>query len=338
MKTIFSGIQPSGIPTIGNYIGAMKQFVQLQEEYECFFCIVDEHAITVPQDRIKLRQQILQLASLYLAVGIDPDKATIFIQSEVAAHAEAAWIVQCNTSLGELERMTQFKDKSQKTGAASVSAGLLTYPPLMVADIILYNTNLVPVGDDQKQHLELTRDFVERFNSRYAAKNQELLVLPEVKIPEKNAGGRIMSLQDPTKKMSKSDTNTKGFISMLDEPNIIRKKIRSAVTDSSGKIEYDVENKPGVSNLLVIYSSLTDLTIDEIVAKYQDSGYAEFKNDLAEVVVATLEPIQERYKELLTSEELQSILDLGAMEAAKVADKTLRKMKNAVGLGRKPRR
>lgn len=339
MKTIFSGIQPSGIPTIGNYIGAMQQFVQLQDDYNCFFCIVDEHAITVPQDRLKLRQQILQLASLYLAVGLDPKKATIFIQSEVSAHAEAAWIVQCNTSLGELERMTQFKDKSQKVGSTSVSAGLLTYPPLMVADIVLYNADLVPVGEDQKQHLELTRDFVERFNSRYAENpNQPLLVLPEVKIPDKNAGGRVMSLQDPTKKMSKSDTNSKGFISMLDEPNVIRKKIRSAVTDSSGKIEYDVENKPGVSNLLVIYSSLSDFTIDELVEKYADAGYAEFKNDLAEVVVATLEPIQNRYNELLVSEELQTILDEGAVEASKVANKTLRKMKNAVGLGRKTKR
>lgn len=336
MKTIFSGIQPSGIPTIGNYIGAMKQFVQLQNDYHCFFCIVDEHAITVPQDRLKLRKQILQLASLYLAVGIDPEKATVFIQSEVSAHTEAAWIVQCNTSLGELERMTQFKDKSQKVGATSVSAGLLTYPPLMVADIILYNTDLVPVGEDQKQHLELTRDFVERFNSRYAENvNQPLLVLPEVKIPDKNAGGRVMSLQDPTKKMSKSDSNSKGFISMLDEPNIIRKKIRSAVTDSSGKIKYDVENKPGISNLLVIYSSFSDFTIDELVKKYADTGYAEFKNDLAEVVVSTLEPIQARYRELLESDDLQTILDNGAIEASKVANKTLRKMKNAVGLGRK---
>ncbi|MGX4687559.1 tryptophan--tRNA ligase [Vagococcus sp. JNUCC 83] len=339
MKTIFSGIQPSGIPTIGNYIGAMKQFVQLQDNYHCFFCIVDEHAITVPQDRLKLRQQILQLASLYLAVGIDPKKSTVFIQSEVPAHAEAAWIVQCNTSLGELERMTQFKDKSQKVGSTSVSAGLLTYPPLMVADIILYNADLVPVGEDQKQHLELTRDFVERFNSRYAQnQNQPLLVLPEVKIPDKNAGGRVMSLQDPSKKMSKSDNNSKGFVSMLDEPNVIRKKIRSAVTDSSGKIEYDVENKPGVSNLLVIYSSLSDFTIEELVEKYADSGYADFKNDLAEVVVDTLEPIQTRYKELLKSEELQVILDEGAESASKVANKTLRKMQNAVGLGRKTRR
>lgn len=338
MKTIFSGIQPSGIPTIGNYIGAMRQFVQLQEEYRCFFCIVDEHAITVPQDRLKLREQTLQLAALYLAVGIDPEKATVFIQSEVSAHAEAAWIVQCNTSIGELERMTQFKDKSQKDGTTSVSAGLLTYPPLMVGDIVLYNSDIVPVGDDQKQHLELTRDFVERFNSRYGTPQQPLLTLPEVKIPKKDDGGRVMSLQEPTKKMSKSDSNKKGFISMLDEPNVIRKKIKSAVTDSSGIIEYDPENKPGISNLLVIYSSMSDLSIQEIVAKYEGAGYADFKQDLAEVVVACLEPIQTRYQALLVSEELQDILDKGAEQARLVANKTLRKMRNAVGLGRKPRK
>ncbi|WP_288394150.1 tryptophan--tRNA ligase [uncultured Vagococcus sp.] len=336
MEIIFSGIQPSGIPTIGNYIGAMKQFVDLQKEYKCYFCIVDQHAITVPQDRIKLREQILQLAALYLAVGIDPEQASIFIQSEVPAHSEAAWIVQCNTPLGELERMTQFKDKSQKQ--VSVNAGLLTYPPLMVADIILYDTNLVPVGEDQKQHLELTRDFVDRFNSRYAAKNQEILVTPEVKIPEKNSGGRIMSLQEPTKKMSKSDDNAKGFISMLDDPKTIAKKIRSAVTDSSGVIEYNPEEKPGISNLLVIYSSVTDFTIDELVEKYKDSGYGDFKADLAEVVVTWIEPIHERYNHYLNSEELHEILDRGALEAQQKANKTLQKMKNAVGLGRKPKR
>lgn len=336
MEIIFSGIQPSGIPTIGNYIGAMKQFVDLQKEYKCYFCIVDQHAITVPQDRIKLREQILQLAALYLAVGIDPEQASIFIQSEVPAHSEAAWIVQCNTPLGELERMTQFKDKSQKQ--VSINAGLLTYPPLMVADIILYDTNLVPVGEDQKQHLELTRDFVDRFNSRYAAKNQEILVTPEVKIPEKNSGGRIMSLQEPTKKMSKSDDNAKGFISMLDDPKTIAKKIRSAVTDSSGVIEYNPEEKSGISNLLVIYSSVTDFTIDELVEKYKDSGYGDFKADLTEAVVTWIEPIHERYNHYLHSEELHEILDRGALEAQQKANKTLQKMKNAVGLGRKPKR
>jgi len=336
MKTIFSGIQPSGIPTIGNYIGALKQFVDLQNDYHCYFCIVDEHAITVPQDPQKLRQKIKGLAALYLAVGIDPKKAIIFIQSEVSAHAEAAWIVQCNTSLGDLERMTQFKDKSQKNGRTSVSSGLLTYPPLMVADIILYNSDLVPVGEDQKQHLELTRDFVERFNYRYGQANQEILVKPAVQISKH--GSRIMSLQDPTKKMSKSDTNSKGYISMLDEPALIRKKIKSAVTDSTGVIEYNPAEKPGISNLITIFSAATGQTVDEIATLYQGKGYGEFKTDLAEAVVALLEPIQIRYKELLQSEELDLILDNGAQAAREVANKTLQRMKNAVGLGRKARR
>ncbi|ALV20665.1 MULTISPECIES: tryptophan--tRNA ligase [Carnobacterium] len=334
MQTIFSGIQPSGIPTIGNYIGAMKQFVALQEDYNSYYCIVDEHAITMPQDRLKLREQIKSLAALYLAIGLDPEKSIIFIQSEVSAHAEAAWIVQCNTSLGELERMTQFKDKSLKNKRAGVSAGLLTYPPLMVADIILYQTDLVPVGDDQKQHLELTRDFVERFNNKYSS-GQPILTLPEVKIPEE--GGRIMSLQEPTKKMSKSDKNAKSFISMLDEPSIIRKKFKSAVTDSSGIIEYDPINKPGISNLLVIFSAFSGQSIDSLVTMYTGKGYGEFKDELATAVIAVMEPIQQRHAELLKSDELDLILDQGAESARKVANKTLQKMKNAVGLGRKSR-
>lgn len=333
-KTIFSGIQPSGTPTIGNYIGAMRQFIPLQEEFNCFYCIVDEHAITVPQDRLQLRQQTKSLAALYLAIGLNPEKATIFIQSEVTAHAEAAWIIQCNTNIGELERMTQFKDKSARYGNAGVSAGLLTYPPLMVADIVLYQTNLVPVGEDQKQHLELTRDFVQRFNNRYGNGN-DLLTLPEVHTPE--AGGRIMSLQDPTKKMSKSDDNQKGFISMLDEPKAIRKKIKSAVTDSIGIIEYDKENKPGISNLLTIYSSFANESIDSLVERYKGAGYGQFKTDLGEAVVAVLEPIQQHHDELVNSEELDLILDKGAEDARHVANKTLKKMQNAVGLGRKRR-
>lgn len=332
METIFSGIQPSGIPTIGNYIGAMKQFIALQENYDCYYCIVDEHAITVPQDRIKLREQIRGLTALYLAVGLDPAKSTIFIQSEVPAHTQAAWIVQCNISLGELERMTQFKDKSAKSNRAGVSAGLLTYPPLMVADIILYQSNFVPVGEDQKQHLELTRDFVDRFNNKYGNGNQ-VLTLPEVKIPK--FGGRIMSLQEPTKKMSKSDDNQKGFISMLDDPASIRKKIKSAVTDSSGVIEFDVENKPGISNLLTIYSAFSGETIESITPRYEGVGYGTFKEDLAEAVIAVMEPIQERYHALLKSDELDEILDAGAKQANAVANKTLKKMQNAVGLGRK---
>lgn len=331
MQTIFSAIQPSGIPTIGNYIGAMQQFIQYQEDYRCYFCIADEHAITVPQDRLKLREQILDLAALYLAVGLDPKKAIIFIQSEVPEHAEAAWLIQCQTPLGELERMTQYKDKAQKQ--QSVNAGLLTYPTLMVGDIVLYDANLVPVGADQKQHLELTRNFVDRFNRDYAQKGQTILVKPEVMIP--TSGARIMSLQDPTSKMSKSDSNVKGFISMLDDPNVIRKKIKSAVTDSESEIDYDPENRPAVANLLTIFSAVTGESIEALVDRYRTSGYGTFKNDLAEAIVKWITPIHERFEYYRHSEELQEILTHGAKEASKQANKTYRKMKNALGLGRK---
>ena len=329
MKTIFSGIQPSGTITIGNYIGALKQFVELQNEFNCYFCIVDEHAITVPQDPQVLRKNIRSLAALYIAVGLDPSKATLFIQSEVPAHAQAAWMMQCIAYIGELERMTQFKDKS--AGKDAVSAALLTYPPLMVADILLYSANLVPVGEDQKQHLELTRDLAERFNKKYA----EVFTIPEVRIPK--VGARIMSLQDPTKKMSKSDSNQKGFISMLDEPKQIEKKIKSAVTDSEGIVKYDVENKPGVSNLLSIYSIFSGKTIIELEGLYEGKGYGDFKGDLAGTIIETLSPIQERYNELMESEELDEILDRGAEQANAVASKMLKKMENAMGLGRRRR-
>lgn len=328
-KIIFSGIQPSGDLTLGNYIGALKQFGQFQDEFDCYYCIVDEHAITVPQDRLKLRKQIRSLAALYLAVGLDPEKSTLFVQSEVPAHAQAAWILQCNVYIGELERMTQFKDKS--AGKAGVSAGLLTYPPLMAADILLYQTNLVPVGEDQKQHIELTRDLAIRFNN----KHNDIFTVPEMYVPKQ--GARVMSLQEPTKKMSKSDENTKGAIYLLDPPNVITKKIKSAVTDSSGVIAYDKENKPGVSNLLAIYSSLTGKAIKDLEAQYADKGYGDFKNDLAEAVVAELAPIQERYEYFLNSEELDRLLDEGAEKARIKANKTLRKMENAMGLGRKRR-
>jgi tryptophanyl-tRNA synthetase len=329
MKTIFSGIQPSGTITIGNYIGALKQFVELQDEYNCYFCIVDEHAITVPQDPQVLRKNIRSLAALYIAVGLDPNKATLFIQSEVPAHAQAAWMMQCIAYIGELERMTQFKDKS--SGKDAVSAALLTYPPLMVADILLYSAHLVPVGEDQKQHLELTRDLAERFNKKYA----EIFTVPEVRIPK--VGARIMSLQDPTKKMSKSDSNQKGFISMLDEPKQIEKKIKSAVTDSEGIVKYDVENKPGVSNLLSIYSIFSGKTINELEELYEGKGYGVFKGDLAGTIIESLSPIQQRYHELMESEELDEILDRGAQQANAVASKMVKKMENAMGLGRKRR-
>jgi tryptophanyl-tRNA synthetase len=308
----------------------MRQFVELQHEYKCYFCIVDQHAITVPQDRLQLRKNIKSLAALYLAVGIDPEKSTLFIQSEVPAHAQAGWMLQCVSYIGELERMTQFKDKSK--GKEAVSAGLLTYPPLMAADILLYNTDLVPVGEDQKQHLELTRDLAERFNKKYA----DIFKIPEVRIPK--VGARIMSLQDPTKKMSKSDANEKSFISLLDDPKKIEKKIKSAVTDSDGVVRYDKENKPGISNLLSIYSILAGVSIAELETKYEGKGYGEFKADLAEVVINTLKPIQEKYYELIDSDELDDILDRGREEANKVASKMLKKMENAMGLGRKKRK
>lgn len=330
-KTIFSGIQPSGDLTLGNYIGALKQFGQFQEDYNCFYCIVDEHAITVPQDRLKLRQSIRNLAALYLAVGLDPEKSTLFIQSEVPAHAQAAWILQCNVYIGELERMTQFKDKS--SGKAGVSAGLLTYPPLMAADILLYQTDLVPVGDDQKQHIELTRDLAERFNKKNV--DTDVFVVPEIYVPEQ--GARVMALQDPTRKMSKSDDNKKNAIFLLDPPNVITKKIKSAVTDSSGIVQFDKENKPGISNLLAIYSAMTGESIKDLEAKYEGKGYGDFKSDLAEVVVGELAPIQERYEHFLASPELDDILDQGAEKAARVANKTLKKMENTIGLGRKKR-
>ena len=328
-KKIFSGVQPTGTVTLGNYIGAFKQFTDLQDEFDCIFCIVDQHAITIPQDRLELRKNIKALAALYLAVGIDPEKVTLFIQSEVPAHAQAGWMMQCVSTIGELERMTQFKDKSAKS--ASVSAGLLTYPPLMAADILLYQTDVVPVGDDQKQHLELTRDLAERFNRKF----NDVLTIPDIRVPKN--GARIMSLQDPTKKMSKSDPNKKAIVTLLDDLKTIEKKIKSAVTDSEGIVKFDPVNKPGISNLLTIEAALTDKSIENLVAKYDGVGYGDFKASVANAVTAHLAPIQNRYAELLESDELDRILDEGAEKANFLANKTLKKMENAMGLGRKRR-
>lgn len=328
MKTLFSGIQPSGIPTLGNYIGALKQFAEIQDDYNCFFCIVDQHAITVPQDRLKLRKQIRQLAAIYLASGLNPDKITLFIQSEVPAHVQAGWMLTTISSIGELERMTQYKDKAQKQNDG-IPAGLLTYPPLMAADIVLYNTDIVPVGDDQKQHIELTRNLVDRFNSRY----NDVLVKPEIQMPK--VGGRVMSLQDPTKKMSKSDDNQKNFISLLDEPRLAAKKIKSAVTDSDGIIKYDKENKPGISNLLTIYSSLTGTPIATLEAQYEGQGYGAFKGDLADIVEKFLIDFQEKFNTFYESNRLDEILDEGRDKAQRTSFKTLKKMEKAMGLGRK---
>ncbi|ALS78067.1 tryptophan--tRNA ligase [Planococcus kocurii] len=326
-KKIFSGVQPTGTVTLGNYIGAFKQFTELQDEYDCIFCIVDQHAITMPQDRLALRKNIKALAALYLAVGIDPEKVTLFIQSEVPAHAQAGWMLQCVSTIGELERMTQYKDKSAKN--ASVLAGLLTYPPLMAADILLYQTDIVPVGDDQKQHIELTRDLAERFNRKY----NDVFTMPDIRTPKN--GARIMSLQDPTKKMSKSDPNKKAMITLLDDLKTIEKKIKSAVTDSEGIVRYDPINKPGVANLLTIEAALTGESIDDLVTKYEGAGYGDFKSSVAQAVIKHLAPIQERYALLLDSDELDTILDAGAQKANFLATKTLTKMENAMGLGRK---
>ena len=327
MKRIFSGVQPTGMVTLGNYIGAFRQFTELQNDYDCVFCIVDEHAITMPQDPDDLRSAIRSLAAIYVAVGIDPDKATLFIQSEVPAHAQAGWIMQCISYIGELERKTQFKDKS--TGREAISSGLLTYPPLMAADILLYDTDIVPVGDDQKQHVELTRDLAERFNKRYG----QTLTVPDIRLPKH--GARIKSLQEPTKKMSKSDENKKAVITLLDTPKQIEKKIKSAVTDSEGRVAYDELNKPGVSNLLNIEASLSGVPVEELVRKYEGGGYGDFKAGVAEAVINHLTPIQERYQELLHSDQLDRILDEGAEKASAIASATLSRMEAAMGLGRK---
>lgn len=330
MKTLFSGVQPSGIPTIGNYLGAYKQFTELQEEYDSYFCIVDQHAITVPQDRLKLRDNTKTLAAIYLASGLDPEKITLFVQSEVAAHAKASWMLQCVSYIGELERMTQYKDKAQKQSSKDgINVGLLTYPTLMAADILLYGASVVPVGDDQDQHLELTRNIAERFNNRY----NDIFTVPEVKHPE--VGGRIMSLNDPTRKMSKSDDNTKSYISLLDNPKTAAKKIRSAVTDSGSEIMFDKENKPGISNLLTIYSGLTEKSIKDLEAEYAGKSYGEFKVALGEVVENFLVEFQGRVNEYVESGRIDDILDEGQAHASRKADKMVEKMERAMGLGRK---
>ena len=332
MKTIVSGVQPSGTLTIGNYLGAIKNFVDLQnngEEKELFVFIADLHAITVPQDPAKLRNSIKSLAALYIACGLDPNVTTLFIQSEVTAHAEMAYLLQTITYIGELERMTQFKDKKQKQ-VEGVSTALLTYPVLMAGDILLYNADCVPVGADQKQHLELTRNLAIRFNSKYS----DTFKVPEPLIQK--TGAKIMSLQEPTKKMSKSDVLDKASIFILDEPNIIRKKIASAVTDCDEVIKYDPDNKPGISNLLTIYSCCKNITIDEAVNEVKDLNYGEFKKLVGDAVVNVLLPIQTKYKEIINDNKyLDEVLDKGAEKANYFANKMVAKVKRKVGVGRK---
>lgn len=323
-KVIFSGIQPSGELTIGNYLGAIKNWVKLQDDYDSYFCVVDLHAITVRQEPKDLRARTLEVLAIYIAAGIDPEKNTLFIQSHVSAHSEAAWLLNCYTYIGELSRMTQFKDKSQRYGE-SISAGLFTYPILMASDILLYETDLVPVGEDQKQHLELSRDIAERFNNVYSP----TFTVPEPYITK--SGARIMDLQEPTKKMSKSAENANGYILIMDPPEVIRKKISRAITDSLGVVKYNDE-QPGVKNLISILSTITGMTIEEIENKYEGQGYAGFKTDVAEAIVGELEPIQKKVKELLSNKSyLEAIYKRGAEKANYVANKTLRKMQKKIG-------
>lgn len=332
MKNIVSGIQPSGKITLGNYLGAIKNIVNMQNESDddtnLFIFIADLHAITVYQEPAELRKSIKSLAAIYLACGIDPNKTTLFIQSEVREHAEMSYLLQTITYIGELERMTQYKDKMVKQ-VQGVSSALLTYPVLMAGDILLYNTDYVPVGQDQKQHLELARTIAERFNNRYS----ETFKVPEPII--RKIGAKIMSLQDPTAKMSKSDKLEKAVIYLLDDEATIRKKISSAVTDSEASVYYDVDNKPGISNLLTILSCCTNKSIEELVEICKDMNYGEFKKMVADELVNKLKPIQERYYEILNSKELDEILTNGAQRASYFANKMISKVKRKMGIGRK---
>ena len=322
-KIVYSGIQPSGNLTLGNYIGALKNFSELQDEYNCLYCIVDMHAITVPQVPKDLRATSLDLASLYLAAGLDPEKSILYIQSHVKQHAELSWILGTITGLGQLQRMTQYKDKAAKQ--KEINAGLLFYPVLMAADILLYGTNFVPVGDDQTQHIELTRDIAERFNSRYS----ETFVVPEMMRAKK--GARIMSLQDPSAKMSKSDADENASIYIIEDDKATARKIKRAVTDSIGIINY-TDDQPGLKNLIDIYSVFADLTPDEIVKKYEGVGYGVFKEELAEIVVDGLKPIRTRFKEIRQDKTyLEEVLKAGDEKAERLAERTMRKVRRKVG-------
>jgi tryptophanyl-tRNA synthetase len=325
---IFSGIQPTGAKTLGNYAGGFRQYVETQERGDAFFCIVDLHSITVEYDPEELRSSTLDLYAMLVATGLDPDRSTIFAQSHVAAHAEAAWLLSAVTGYGQLGRMTQFKDKSAKQ--EFVSAGLFTYPVLMAGDILLYQTDLVPIGDDQRQHLELSRDVAERFNARFG----ETFKLPEGQYPE--IGARVMDLQDPTSKMSTSSPlEAQGVVRMLDEPDAIRKKLRSAVTDSGRDVRHDRGEKPGISNLIEIMSVATGESFAEIESRYDGQGYGPFKQDVAEAVVELLAPIQERYRALRSDDrELQRLLAIGAEKARDAAEPTLRAMYDRMGFVR----
>jgi len=324
-KVIFSGIQPSGELTLGSYFGAIKNWVKLSEEYECYYCIVDMHAITVRQDPTELRKRTLEQLAQYIACGLNPEKNTIFIQSHVSAHAELAWVLNCYAMFGELSRMTQFKDKSSRN-ADNINAGLFTYPVLMAADILLYQADLVPVGEDQKQHVELTRDIAQRFNGIYG----EVFKMPEPFIPK--VGARIMSLASPENKMSKSDKDPGGCIYLMQKPEDIMRSFKRAVTDSDTVVRFDPANKPGISNLMTIYSLAANKSFAEIEAEFAGKGYGEFKLAVGEAVVELLRPIREEAERLLKDKAyLESVYREGAERASRVASKTLRKVYKKVG-------
>ncbi len=323
-KTIFSGIQPSGIITLGNYLGAISNWVKLQDEYNNYYCIVDMHSITVPQNPQDLREKNLRLLSQYLAAGIDPAKSTVFIQSHVSAHAELAWILQTITYMGELGRMTQYKDKSSK-GGENLNAGLFTYPVLMAADILLYGTDLVPVGEDQRQHLELARDVAQRFNNRFG----DTFTIPDPYITK--VASRIMDLQEPTKKMSKSSENINSYISMMDDNDTIAKKIKRSVTDSIGIVNY-TDDQPGIKNLIEIHSAITGLTPQEIVSAYDGKGYGAFKKDLADIVVEKLSTVRDKSIEYYNDKDyLKKVYAEGALKAGVSAKKMLADVYEKIG-------
>jgi tryptophanyl-tRNA synthetase len=327
-KRVFSGIQPSGVVHVGNYIGALKNWVAMQKDYDCLYCLVDLHAITVPQDPKELRDCILRTTATTLAVGVDPAQSILFVQSDVPEHSELEWILNCFVYFGELSRMTQFKDKSTVRGQGT-STGLFTYPVLMAADILLYNTHAVPVGDDQRQHLELTRMTADRLNKKFP----DLFVMPEAFIGKQ--GARIMGLDDPTAKMSKSAPSDMNYISFSDTPDQILKKVKRAVTDSESEVSYDEEKKAAVSNLLNIYSAMTGETVAAIVERYKGRGYGDFKKELADAVIAHLSPIQEKIKDLLNDVgAMQKILEVGAEKARAIAQPKMREIKQRLGLGR----
>ena len=328
MKRMLSGIKPTGELTIGNYIGAIRQFVEMQKSYESFVFVADLHALTIYNDPKELKEKIRSIIAIYLACGLDPSHTTIFIQSENMYHANLSWILECNSYMGELSRMTQFKDKSKGKNNEAISCGLFTYPVLMASDILIYDADVVPVGVDQKQHVELARNIAVRFNNRYG----ETFKIPEPIINE--IGSKIYDLQDPTKKMSKSSESDKGCIMLLDEPERARKKIMQAVTDSDNKVLYNPETKPGISNLITIYSSLENISIEQVEAKFENSNYGEFKKAVADSVVNFLVNLRKKYDEIISSNIIDGILDESNKKVTEEALKKINEVYSKVGIGR----